>query len=253
VIGHRGAAACAPENTLAGLRRAGELGCTWVEVDVRLSSDGAPVLCHDPTLDRTTDGSGRIAALPLAAIRRCDAGIRFGAVFAGEKVPRLDEALELAAAAGLGVNIELKAERGREYATAAAVVRSLPPFAGRMPGLLLSSFDLAILSALRTLAPQVPRGVLFRAVPRFWRAVAVRLGCAVIGADYRRLRPRRIAEIRAAGYQCAAYTVNSRARARLLFAWGVTSVFSDAPDIITELGTPLGAAPAAPTRQGAIR
>ncbi|HVC57601.1 MAG TPA: glycerophosphodiester phosphodiesterase family protein, partial [Stellaceae bacterium] len=69
VIGHRGAAARAPENTLAGLRRAKALGCSWVEFDVRLTGDGVPVLCHDSRLDRTTDGSGLIADLPLAALR----------------------------------------------------------------------------------------------------------------------------------------------------------------------------------------
>src|SRR5712692_4374691 len=72
VIGHRGAAAYAPENTLAGLRRAKELACAWVEFDVRLTGDGALVLCHDARLDRTTSGSGPVSAQTLAAIRDCD-------------------------------------------------------------------------------------------------------------------------------------------------------------------------------------
>src|SRR6187551_2113272 len=77
VIGHRGAAARAPENTLAGLRRAKALGCSWVEFDVRLTGDGVPVLCHDPKLDRTTDGTGLVSARSFVAIRDCDAGRRF--------------------------------------------------------------------------------------------------------------------------------------------------------------------------------
>src|SRR5579862_3004583 len=96
VIGHRGAAARAPENTLAGLRRAHALGCRWVEFDVRLTADGVPVLCHDSRLDRTTDGTGVIAEETLAAVRRCDAGLRFSPEFAGEPVPTLAEALSLA-------------------------------------------------------------------------------------------------------------------------------------------------------------
>src|SRR5207249_5332732 len=84
VIGHRGAAAYAPENTLAGLRRAKALGCAWVEFDVRLTGDGALVLCHDPRLDRTTSGSGLVSATSLAAIRECDAGSWFDPSFAGE-------------------------------------------------------------------------------------------------------------------------------------------------------------------------
>jgi len=87
VIGHRGAAASAPENTLAGLRRAAALGCGWVEFDVRLTADAALVLCHDSRLDRTTLGVGRIASLPLQRVRDCDAGSWFGSEFAGEPIP----------------------------------------------------------------------------------------------------------------------------------------------------------------------
>src|SRR5437016_8657258 len=95
VIGHRGAAAHAPENTLAGLRRAKELGCAWVEFDVRVTGDGALVLCHDGRLERTTTGRGRISEQTAASIRRCDAGSWFAPEFVGEIVPTLDEALRL--------------------------------------------------------------------------------------------------------------------------------------------------------------
>lgn len=230
VIGHRGAAARAPENTLAGLRQAKALGCAWVEFDVRLTADGAAVLCHDSRLERTTTGGGLISALPLAAVRECDAGSRFGPAFAGERVPTLDEALGLCSELGLGANIEIKADRGREYASAAAVAAALRR-QGRPPAVLVSSFQPMALPA-RALLPQVPLGILFRLVPRQWARIASRLGCAVVGADHRRLRRRRVAEIRDAGYQLAAYTVNDPARARLLFGWGVTSVFCDAPDIL---------------------
>src|SRR5580704_12278143 len=87
VIGHRGAAAQAPENTLAGFRAARALGCAWVEFDVRLTVDGVPVVCHDDKLDRTSNGRGRISKLPLAAIRMLDAGSWFGPAFAGERIP----------------------------------------------------------------------------------------------------------------------------------------------------------------------
>jgi glycerophosphoryl diester phosphodiesterase len=229
VIGHRGAAARAPENTLAGLRRAKALGCLWVEFDVRLTADGALVLCHDASLDRTTDRIGKLAGQSLAAIRECDAGGWFGPAFAGERVPTLEEALALALS--LGVNIEIKADSGREYATAAAVADTIRRL-GPLPPLYVSSFLPSAVAALRDLAPEAPCGILFRAVPGGWADIARRLGVFAIGADHRRLRPRRVAEIRAAGYKLAAYTVNDPARARLLFGWGVTSVFSDVPDMI---------------------
>jgi glycerophosphoryl diester phosphodiesterase len=250
VIGHRGAAASAPENTLAGLRRAKALGCRWIEFDVRLTGDGALVLCHDPRLDRTTSGSGLVSAHSLAAIRELDAGSWFGPSFAGERVPTLDEALSLASELDLGANIEIKSDRGREYATAAAVATALQRLRGRGPAVLVSSFLPAALATLRDLAPQTPRGALFRFIPRGWGETARRLGCAMIGADHRRLQPRRIAAIRVAGYRLAAYTVNDPARARLLFDWGATSVFADAPDILRAVSAGYGPALA---RQGAMR
>ena len=95
MIGHRGVAGCAPENTLAGLRKASELKCRWVEFDVRLTADGQLILLHDERLERTTNGRGKAALLSLAMVQRYDAGRRFGASFRGERVPTLAEAVAL--------------------------------------------------------------------------------------------------------------------------------------------------------------
>ena len=217
---------------MAGLRRARELGCAWVEFDVRLTADGALVLCHDARLERTTTGHGRVAAQTLAAIRECDAGSWFHPDFAGELVPTLDEALALARELDLAVNIEVKADPGRAPATAVAVLTGLRRLGGRSPTVLVSSFLAPALAALRDIAPEIPRGLLLRVIPRGWRVLATRLGCATINTDHRRLKPRLVGEIRAAGYPLLAYTVNDPRRARALFDWGVTSVFSDVPDII---------------------
>jgi glycerophosphoryl diester phosphodiesterase len=93
VIAHRGGSALAPENTLAALRRAHRLGVDYVEIDVRATSDGALVLLHDRSVDRTTDGTGDVADLTLAAVRGLDAGSHFSPRYARERVPTLDEAL----------------------------------------------------------------------------------------------------------------------------------------------------------------
>jgi glycerophosphoryl diester phosphodiesterase len=261
VIGHRGAAARAPENTLAGLRRAKALGCEWVEFDTRLTLDGVPVLCHDPRLERTTDGFGPISSLRLAAVREWDAGIGFDASFAGERVPTLEQALLLCAELGLGANIEMKADpKGRHFAIGRAVRATLDALAGRVGPVLASSFLPATLLELCS-GGGPPRGILFRVVPRDWNEFAERFGCCLIGADHRRLRRRRVADMRDAGYQVAAYTVNDPGRARVLYDWGVTSVFSDIPDIILRSAAAHGATRAVGgalhghvlTRQGAIR
>ncbi len=231
VIGHRGAAAYAPENTLAGLRKAKALGCRWVEFDVRLTADNQPVLLHDDRLERTTNGRGEVSSLQLAAVRRYDAGNRFHSSFAGERVPTLEEALMLLAELGLGANVELKAVRGREAATGAVVAELLARIWPANPThLLISSFQRAALAAARDRAPHIARGILFRRIPKNWGNIAAQLGCVTIHADQQRLRLAVLSEIRRAGYPLLAYTVNDPERAKILFDFGVKSVFSDFPD-----------------------
>ena len=241
VIGHRGAAAHAPENTLAGFRVAKSLGCSWVEFDVRLTGDGTLVVCHDDRLERTTDGRGAISKLPLAVIRDLDAGDWFDARFAGERVPTLEDALAQCRELGLGANVEIKTEDGQGPATAAAVAATLDQLAGRHPPVLVSSFiEDAVAEAARRM-PKIPRAMLFRKVPRNWAEIAGALDCATVNADQRYLTARLVAEISTGGYPVLAYTVNDIARARQVFGWGVTSVFSDAPDIIlTEAAPKIG-------------
>lgn len=243
VIGHRGAAGAAPENTLAALRRAKALGCRWVEFDVRLAADGEIVLLHDDRVERTTDGRGKARSLPYAAIRALDAGSWFSAAFAGERVPSLDDAITVLLELGLGANIELKAGHRDAAATGAAaadlIARRWPP---GLPAPLISSFVPEALAAARERAPAIARGLLVRAPAGSWRSLATTLGCRTIGADHRLLRPASVAEIRKAGYSALAYTVNDPARARELFDWGVASVFSDVPHVILA-GLPDGQAP----------
>jgi glycerophosphoryl diester phosphodiesterase len=233
VIGHRGAASCAPENTLAGLRTAKALGCRWVEFDVRLTADHQPVLLHDARLGRTTDAVGWARRRTLAAIRRHDAGRWFAPAFAGERVPTLAEAVALLAALGLGANIELKASRAAATAIGGVVARALSQsWPAHLPGPLISSFLPEALFAAQLTAPQFARGLLFRSVPRDWRERAEAVACASIHADHRRLNRAKVAEMREAGYTVLAYTVNEPARARLLLTAGVASVFSDVPHVL---------------------
>ncbi len=95
IIGHRGVPALAPENTLAGIEKAIELGLDYVELDVRTTSDGRLVLLHDADVDRTTGGTGRITSFTAEELKSLDAGSWFSPEFAGEAVPLLDEALAL--------------------------------------------------------------------------------------------------------------------------------------------------------------
>ncbi len=208
-----------------------------MELDVRLTAENAIVICHDDRLERTTSGRGAISKLPLAAIREFDAGSWFDRCFAGERVPILDEALVLCRELGLGANIEIKSEAGlarKPAATVAICLARHPP----LPPLLISSFLADAVAESAERMPHLPRGMLWRKLPSGWAEVAERLGCATINADQRYLTPPLVARIRGAGYPLLVYTVNDAGRARQLFSWGVTSVFTDAPDIMLAAAAP---------------
>ena len=236
VIGHRGAAAHAPENTLASFRAAAALGCRMVEFDVRLTADGVPVVFHDDRLERTSDGRGAVGELPLAALRGLDAGAWFAPAFAGEPIPTLVEVLALCAGLGLAVNIEIKPDTRREESTARialTVARQCWPAA--LPPPLISSFRAEAMAAAAAAAPDWPRGLLVGRLPANWREQAAAFGCVAVHADHRHLEAGQVREIRAAGLAVLAYTVNDAAPAAPLWQAGVDAVFSDAPDRLGRL------------------
>ena len=230
VIGHRGAAARAPENTLAGIQKAAAGGAGWVELDARLTRDGVPVLLHDSGLERTTNGRGRLTRWDDAALRRLDAGVWFGPAFRGQRVPRLREAAALVAALGLGMNVEIKPVRGHGAATAAAVITALrTSWPGSVAPPLLSSFDRAALETAAALAPAWPRGLLLRRPRGAWREAVDGLALATLHCAAGALTARTVAILKSPGLPLAAFTVDQPARARELFGWGVDAVFSDDP------------------------
>ena len=233
VIGHRGAAALAPENTLAGFRAAAAAGAGWVEFDVKLSADGVAVLMHDDTLDRTTDGRGAVAAAPASAIAALDAGAWFGPAFRGEPVPTLAEAIAELARLGLGANIEIKPCPGRAEATARAVADMVAAhWPGSLPAPLLSSFEPACLAVARTHAPALPRGLLLKRLAPGWRALAGSLGCASVNLGRRHASASGIAAVLAAGLTLVIWTVNEAVEAARLLAIGASAIITDRPDAL---------------------
>jgi glycerophosphoryl diester phosphodiesterase len=230
IIGHRGAALSAPENTLAGFLMAAALGVSWVEFDVRLSRDGRCILLHDDSLDRTTNGQGPAASCDFAEIRRLDAGTWFGPEFRGQRVPSLEETIDLLAELKLGAVVELKPAPGAESATGHAAAALLAErWPAQQPPPILSSFKPAALAAARDAAPHFARALLLGPVARDWRQQMDALDCSLLNADQRRLDRAIVESVRAAGIPLFAYTVNTADRAAKLFAWGVEAVFSDCP------------------------
>jgi len=228
IIAHRCGGALAPENTLAGLRLAARLGCCGVEFDSMLAADGVPMLMHDETLERTTTGCGRVAAMDSARLARLDAGMRHHPAFAVEPVPTLDEALRLCAALGLWANVEIKPAAGQEAMTGKAIARQA---AAATSKLLLSSFSFLALRAAADEAVQLPRALLVEAIPADWRERMMETGARALHASARALSGEALQAVRAAGFPIACYTVNRREDAVRLFAMGVCAVFTDRPDL----------------------
>ncbi|MTH98925.1 glycerophosphodiester phosphodiesterase family protein [Roseibium sp. RKSG952] len=165
IICHRGACLDAPENTLASLNGAIELGADVVELDVRTSRDGVLYVHHDETVERTTDGHGRFGELLASEIDLLDAGSWFGTQFSGERVPRLDVFLD-ACMGRIGVYAEIKdADPGR--------VRDMLARRGLLEKSWTFSFDQSIRAETRAKVPDFRRMVLFEHVGSVARAVAL--------------------------------------------------------------------------------
>lgn len=235
IIGHRGSADLAPENTLAGIRRAYDEGATFVEFDVKLTADNVPILMHDDWVDRTTNGKGNVASKTLEDIQKLDAGAWFGAAFKGEPVPTFRAALECCIELALGINVELKPCPSRAVDTAKVALKTLKEtWLHRldMPLPLISSFDQQALTAAQATAPDLPRGCLVTRVPRSWRTAVDRFDCRTLNVSNRWVRQKHIDAARQEGIPVLVYTVNDPIRARTLFAMGVTSIFTDRVDLM---------------------
>jgi glycerophosphoryl diester phosphodiesterase len=233
ILAHRGGGTLAPENTLAGLRKAAELGFGGVEFDVMLSADAVPVLIHDETLERTTSGRGSVAATPCARLLDLDAGSWFGPAYRGERVPTLEQAGRLCIELGLWANIEIKPATGfeRETAQAAcALVQKL--WTGASPRPLLSSFQGACLEAAQAVAPAYERGFLTDRIGGDWGDAVRRLGCVSVHCNCEHLTRAEADEVKRGGYWLLCYTVNDPDTARRLFSWGVDAVFTDRLDLL---------------------
>ena len=233
LIAHRCGGSPAPENTLAGLRLAAHHGCRGVEFDVMLSAGGTPYLIHDEALERTTNGRGSVADTRDEVLDELDAGSRHSREFAGERIPRLTAAAELARALGLWCNIEIKPSAGTQTRTG-HVVATLAAILWRDsdPPPLLSSFSVGALEAAREAAPDLPRGLLVEEVPADWRGRLQDLGCRSLHARADALGERRAREVTEAGYGLLCYTVNRPQDATRLFGWGVDALVTDRIDLL---------------------
>ncbi|MBI2785611.1 MAG: glycerophosphodiester phosphodiesterase [Legionella longbeachae] len=234
IIGHRGASAYAPENTLAAFDKALALGCRFIEFDVMCSADGEPFVFHDDRLKRTTNGCGELGLVESTYLQSLDAGSWFSREFKGVHIPHFKEALQWLSFADIQANVEIKPYPGAEEQTAVAVLSHIHRYWPQGKDLpLVSSFSWDALMLCRTIAPEMPLGLLLDKWDEEWLQKAKQLECYSIHFNRKVLSEDRVKAIKAENYVLCAYTVNRKRLANKLLGWGVDAVFSDYPDLLT--------------------
>jgi glycerophosphoryl diester phosphodiesterase len=233
IVSHRGAAALAPENTLAAFRLAIEQGVDFIEADVRLTAEGVPVLMHDPELDRTTDGQGLVEERTLDQVRALDAGSWFDAAYAGEQVPTLEEFVTMLVPAPTRAFVELKGEWEPEQT---AAVLDLMRSHGLTSRVVFESFELPNLELLRLQGPEFATMLLTRELNEEMLETAIELQVSAIGAKESLFleSPDFAADIHEAGIGAMAYTLNTPEQWEQAVEVGIDFIITDDPVALAE-------------------
>ena len=234
-VAHRGATAYSPENTIAAFNLAVDMKADYIEIDVQRSKDGELVLIHDTTVDRTTDGTGKVGDLTFEELRSLDAGSWKGEQFAGEPIPTFEEILDLYRGK-IGILIELKAPELypgiEEQVTAALIERNLDK--PQNEKIIIQSFNFESMKKMDQLLPRVPIGVLTsnRADTTLEALQEFSTYADWFNPSYGIVTEELVNQVHSLGMQIGSWTVRSQEAADFLFEMGVDAIISDYPDYV---------------------
>ncbi len=235
LISHRGASAYAPENTLAALTKAYELGAKWIEADIRLTLDGEAVIFHDDKLDRCTNGHGLVSRTPYSVIASLDAGSWFGPNFAGEKVPTLDQWLIKAAELGLGVVLDLKGNGRDAKRLIGHLIMSLARYwKGEAPAPIISSAQAKYLRVMAKQNMGLELAYITNKERGPWKKIVRELKCKAVHIDHHYISPRWIELLKKENLQFGFYTVSGKDRALQLLEWGADRIFTNDTNLLNQ-------------------
>jgi glycerophosphoryl diester phosphodiesterase len=225
---HRGGGSLAPENTFAAVKKGVDCGFVAVEFDVKLTRDNMAILMHDETLERTTNGKGKVCETAYAELSNLDAGGWHSRQYRGEPVPRFSAVAHYLHEHGIMANVEIKPCPGREIETGrlvAELCREL--WQDRLVKPLLSSFSFAALEAAHRAAPELPRGFLVETPSAGHVVQLAALDCVSLHCRHDAIDADGVRMFHDHGYRVLTYTVNDTSRASALLDWGVDGIFSD--------------------------
>ncbi|MEY8561008.1 glycerophosphodiester phosphodiesterase family protein [Jeotgalicoccus halotolerans] len=231
-IAHRGASGYAPENTLAAFDKAVEMQADYIEIDVQLSKDDLPVVIHDDTLDRTTNGTGNISAHTFQELRSLDAGSWFDKDYAGEKIPSLNEVLEMYGEK-INILIELKSPElypGVEEKVAEALAKYKLDTSNNI---VIQSFNHPSVIKSAEMLPEITHGVL--AGENYKNVTDQQLQEFAAYAEYfnpnlKIVSSELVDKVHQAGMKISPYTIKTKAEAERIYKFGVDGLITDYPD-----------------------
>lgn len=228
IVGHRGVAGIYPENTRASIQAAIDMGLSWVEIDIQPTKDNVLVVCHDHTINRCSNGKGRVDDYTLQALREFDFGSWFHPKFSGESIMTLRELLDLAAANQLGLNIEVKVDNHDVAQVAAQLKTELDHCHLAKEKILLSSFNHHIIRELYQHCSGYKLGVLSERLATKDKQLLNEVNAFSANLNYRWVTEKHIHYLREQGYQIWCYTVNEPTKFPHLDK--VDAIFSDWPN-----------------------
>jgi glycerophosphoryl diester phosphodiesterase len=239
IIAHRGASKYAPENTLAAFEKAYQLGAKYLECDIALTKDNVPIIIHDDTLERTTNGSGLVTASNWADISNLDAGLWYSSEFQGLKIPSLAELLRWHAQHDIVINYEIKQVDAEKVPFTVSTIlhefQKIKPYSK----FIFSSFQFAILHELRKASANFTIHSLVEKCSDATVEEAKKLNCIQYNLDLGSCSPYWIDKIHQVKMDVGVYTVNHAPIFKMLRDWGVDAVFTDDLPMAFESLTPL--------------
>ena len=228
-IAHRGASGYYPENTMLAFEKAIEMGCDGIETDVHLTKDGIAVICHDETIDRTTDGNGFIKDYTYKELLRFDAGIKFGDKFKGLKIPSLDEFIDLIKNRDLIINFELKDDKIK-YKDIEKIVLDKIYKAKIEDNSIISSFNHYSVMKCKELDKNIKTGFLYDNQLYDPGSYGKRAGVYALHPNYITLEDDIVENIKNSNLKINTYTVNEEKDMTRLAKLGIDGIITNYPD-----------------------
>jgi len=235
IAGHRGAASLAPENTLAGFKKALQSGVKWIELDTQLSADNTPIIFHDESVDRCTNGSSRVADLSLEQLQALDAGSWFSKEFSGEKILTLEQTLGFFMENDLNMNLEIKIHHDHQVQPLVEkVAKVLAKINFPNEKLIISSFSESAMEHCHQLMPDMRLGYITEHNPLPMLEKLKSLNLYSVHLDYKILNQEMAKVIKKSGLKLVIWTLNDLQQASKFRAWGVDMIITDKPDIFAQ-------------------